>query len=86
MHPDDQAQVVRAMRAITRGRTDRYVGEHRWVRKDGRVVHLRSHVGVVRDPDGEVRNFVMTRAACLSCAAARLARGPARRATQGHRT
>ncbi len=60
VHPDDQSQVVHAMRAIAKGRTDRHVGEHRWERKDGRVVHVRSHVGVVRDPDGEVRNFVMT--------------------------
>jgi PAS domain S-box-containing protein len=30
------------------------------VRKGGEVAHLRSHAGVVREPDGEARHFVLT--------------------------
>jgi PAS domain S-box-containing protein len=48
------------MRAMAAGRTDRYVAEHRWVRRDGSVAHLRSHAGVMRDADGETRHFVIT--------------------------
>ena len=60
IHPDDRGQLARAMRAMAAGLTHRYVGEHRWQRRDGEVAHLRSHAGVVRDEDGAVRHFVFT--------------------------
>jgi PAS domain S-box-containing protein len=60
VHPDDRGLLVRAMRALSDGRTHRYVGEHRWLRQDGAVVHLRCHIGVVRENDGEARHFVVS--------------------------
>jgi PAS domain S-box-containing protein len=60
VHPDDREPLQAALRAMARGRTDRYVGEHRWLRKNGAVVHLRSHAGLVRDPEGSVQHYVVT--------------------------
>jgi len=62
VHPEDRGQLRRAFDVLAGGRTNRYIGEHRWLRRDGGTAHLRCHVAPLRegDPDGAVESFVLT--------------------------
>jgi PAS domain S-box-containing protein len=60
VHPDDRDQFDLGLGALAGGRTDRYVGEHRWKRSAGDYAHLRCHVAALRDACGDTEQFVVT--------------------------
>ena len=51
-HPDDLPLTVTLMDEALRGERDTYTYQKRYVHKDGRVVHVVLHNGVVRDDEG----------------------------------
>jgi PAS domain S-box-containing protein len=57
-HPDDVGADARLGREALAGLRDRYAVPKRFLHRDGRVVHARLEVSVVRDPDGRPGWFV----------------------------
>ena len=57
-HPDDLAQNLTKQDRLVRNETITFSLEKRYVRKDGGVVWVSVHVGVIRNPDGSARNTI----------------------------
>jgi PAS domain S-box-containing protein len=58
LHPEDRAGSLAAFGAIVRGERDHNDMERRYVRKDGRIVHLRYRVGALRDASGALHRAI----------------------------
>lgn len=56
--PEDRAGSIAAFGALVRGERDHNDMERRYVRKDGRVIHLRYRVGALRDPAGKLNRAI----------------------------
>ena len=57
-HPDDIAADLALFQEVLDGKRDSYTIEKRYVRPTGDIVHVRIHVGAMRDADGRVAKFI----------------------------
>lgn len=58
MHPDYREAALRDVERIRDGKTDHYIAERRYLRKDGTTVWVRANVSAMRKGDGSVDRFI----------------------------
>jgi PAS domain S-box-containing protein len=58
IHPDHREAVLRDVERIRDGKTDSYIAERCFLRKDGTTVWVRTNISALRKGDGSVERFV----------------------------
>lgn len=58
IHPDDLGRVVKGIRAAIDGNAERWRGEYRFIRSDGRSAHVIDRGSVIRDETGKATRIV----------------------------
>jgi PAS domain S-box-containing protein len=53
VHPDDLAENMKQVEQLLVGKSDNFIIENRYVRKDGEIIWVRKSVSLVRHPTGE---------------------------------
>lgn len=58
LHPADRDMVMREVKELVDGKTNRMVIAHRNLHKDGRTLHIVWYNSVIRRPDGSIETFL----------------------------